>query len=68
MTDMPSRLQESIAERYRIEREIGRCGMATVFRRSAIAREASRMIDRVLRVMSPAWFLCPQSIVSTNSR
>jgi len=30
MPDSPSRLAEALAERYRIERELGQGGMATV--------------------------------------
>ncbi|MEE8117598.1 MAG: hypothetical protein V3T28_10845, partial [Gemmatimonadales bacterium] len=31
MSDQPSRLQTALAERYTVEREVGRGGMATVY-------------------------------------
>ena len=31
MTDIPSRLAAALADRYRVERELGRGGMATVY-------------------------------------
>ncbi|MEP7325188.1 MAG: serine/threonine protein kinase, partial [Gemmatimonadota bacterium] len=31
MTDVPDRLTDALADRYRIERELGQGGMATVY-------------------------------------
>src|SRR6187549_541184 len=49
MTDIISRLFETLADRYRIEREIGSGGMATVY----LARDLKHDRDVALKVFRP---------------
>ena len=50
MSDPPTRLQASLADRYRIERELGRGGMATVF----LAQDLRHDRPVALKVLHPA--------------
>src|SRR6266481_5649063 len=49
MTDTMDRLSESLAERYRIERELGAGGMATVY----LARDIRHDRDVAIKVLHP---------------
>ena len=49
MPDLRSRLQDALADRYRLERELGRGGMATVF----LARDLRHDRFVALKVLRP---------------
>jgi serine/threonine-protein kinase len=48
--DLQAELQAALADRYRLERELGKGGMATVF----LARETSSSREVALKVLNPA--------------
>ena len=49
MSDMPERLSAALADRYRIERELGAGGMATVY----LAHDLKHDRDVAIKVLHP---------------
>ncbi len=56
MTDQPDRLSAALANRYAIERELGRVGMATVYLGRDLRRHRPVAVKTVALTVRRPWF------------